>query len=640
MQAVCAHNEAMAALAEDGASPLHDDCGAWAIQLTGDERRIAAVLAQAQILRERDNGWDGFPLCEGHAAYQKTHTVLLPRSQAVECIDKCEPLGAMLLELGAHMPNDVCLSQVQFLWQDLGVGQCVVFRYHTDSPQESNDTDRGSGKILLTGVTLLSGNKPPHLKVAGKKSFGEYKGAGHTLVFCADCVHRTQVQACEGRDHFAVNMVTSWEHVPLPKCTLVRAHGELGSTLSHAQLLGACMASESVTEAGCVRMGTQLISAFDSLFIQSASTIAARYVLRCMGVALAVFATMVTTPLHQERASKVGWLEVERNCKALRDTLRLEANQEGLNGAAKLYGAQKKNGSSGRLKRDVYKLLDLLICSAAGASLSPTWMPKGDGMVEGMVGHISSRMQHLNGNGKKSVYSLVEAFVAEQVFPRLPAEVQDFRVFSGDTGDGFVPRKGFQEVWQKIGQQKDFLDPQYPRELGAPPEASEQQPPPKRRRRAPAVEVVAEAEDGGSSPQVMDPGTSEQQPPPKRLRHAHALEGGNDVVEKTSISMNTTGAAGVLGELWHAGHHEVVLPPDPMTMTGSCSEGVECDPHALACAYVAASREAKPSNKYSRGQTEGVLGNVELSAPDAKDFEARMLACVSGLGEGRSQCEA
>jgi hypothetical protein len=481
MTAMCHHNAAMAARGRNSSSPFETTSGAWDIFLS--QSAIDKVLAEAERLRLMGRGWDGYPLCEGNTAEQMQHTVLLPRMEVLKSVEHCPQLGDMLLQLASEMPMDVCLSQVQFLWQDNKAGSCVIFKYHTDSPQESNDPDRGSGKILLTAVTLLSGREPPHLRIAGKEHVGQYTVPGHTLVFCADCVHKTEVRSSQGRDHFAVKMVASWEHVQLDNTyMLATAPGALAEpgALSHTeQLLGSCMAMQRVEPKLCLRMGTELISMFDKCFVHSVAATATRYTLRCTGVALAVLSTMVSTENNRGKADALTWQELEGKCKALREALRDAAQSEGQKGVQKLYGSTT-HGSLGRMKKDVYKLLDLLICNACGVS---AWFRRGECTVQGMVTCISSRMQALSQQRAiGNVYGLVQAFFDEQIIAALPEVVPPLRipaVHTREADEQYVPREDFKTVWQAVREQHQDSRGRA---------KSTSQPAPKRSRRNPVVD--------------------------------------------------------------------------------------------------------------------------------------------------------
>ena len=104
----------------------------------------------------------------------------------------CPELPRLIADHAATMPSDTVVAHHTLLFQGAD-NPGVVFDWHTDTAQENDNNDRGSGKAVLTAIHLLwvsDDYARSGMEVCGKNPV-QYSAVGDTVVFAAHCVHRS-----------------------------------------------------------------------------------------------------------------------------------------------------------------------------------------------------------------------------------------------------------------------------------------------------------------------------------------------------------------------------------------------------------------------------------------------------------------
>ena len=145
----------------------------------------------------------------------------------------CPEFPQLIGSHAAAMPQDVMAAHHTLLYQGVD-NPGVVFDWHTDTAQENDSSERGSGKALLTAIHLIwtsSDYNASGMEVLGKDAV-VYSEVGDTMVFSAHCVHKSKAPE-EGQ---CIKLVTTYTH----KTTLpVSLRHKLAAKLFQAAQYGA-----------------------------------------------------------------------------------------------------------------------------------------------------------------------------------------------------------------------------------------------------------------------------------------------------------------------------------------------------------------------------------------------------------------
>ena len=142
-------------------------------------------------------GFSGFKLIQG--AYtpelQGRSRMLLYATEVAALGGICPGFPQLIGSHAAIMPQDTLAAHHTLLPQGAN-NPGVVFDWHTDTAQENDSSDRGSGKALLTAIHLIwtsSDYAMPGMEVLGKLHavVYMYPEVGDTMVFSAHCVHKS-----------------------------------------------------------------------------------------------------------------------------------------------------------------------------------------------------------------------------------------------------------------------------------------------------------------------------------------------------------------------------------------------------------------------------------------------------------------
>ena len=165
-------------------------------------------------------GFDGFELVQGpyKADQQGRSSMILYAKQVAKLGQICPELPLLIRRHAGLMPTDTVVGHHTVLLQGQD-NPGVVFDWHNDTAQENDDTDRGSGKALLTVIHLVfcsTDYEGSAVQVYGRDPV-EYSKVGDTMIFAAHCVHKS-VAPVTGH---CIKLVTTYtQKETLPVCLL------------------------------------------------------------------------------------------------------------------------------------------------------------------------------------------------------------------------------------------------------------------------------------------------------------------------------------------------------------------------------------------------------------------------------------
>ena len=165
-------------------------------------------------------GFDGFEQVQGQyqSDQQGSSSMILYAKQVAKLGHICPALPHLIRRHAGLMPFDTVVGHHTLLLQGQD-NPGVVFDWHNDTAQENDDTDRGSGKALLTVIHFVfcsTDYEGSAVQVYGKDPV-VYSDVGDTMIFAAHCVHKS-VAPVRGR---CIKLATTYtQKETLPVCLL------------------------------------------------------------------------------------------------------------------------------------------------------------------------------------------------------------------------------------------------------------------------------------------------------------------------------------------------------------------------------------------------------------------------------------
>ena len=176
-----------------------------------ETKRFDCAALSQRGLQPDLRGFSGFELIQGQYGedQQGRSSMILHATQVAALAAVCPELPELIGSHAATMPSDTVVGHHTLLCQGAD-NPGVVFDWHTDTAQENNSSDRGSGEALLTAIHLIWTS--PDYDASGMEVMGKqavvYSTVGDTMVFSAHCVHKS-IKPKTGE---CIKLVTTYTH--------------------------------------------------------------------------------------------------------------------------------------------------------------------------------------------------------------------------------------------------------------------------------------------------------------------------------------------------------------------------------------------------------------------------------------------